>query len=135
MLVFALSDQRDSVSVLESAIVNAFSRKPMKSLNPFNNLLYGITYLGQRPSPPAAPDYKVYPQLVGRAPCARARKQALGALTVASVGVYVPQCNPDGGFNQRQCHQSTGYCWCVDEAGREMPRTRTRGRPTCDKGK
>ena len=91
-------------------------------------------FLGQRPSPPSAPGNKVYAHLVGRAPCARARKQALGALTVAAVGVYVPQCNPDGGFNQRQCHPSTGYCWCVDKAGREMPRTRTRGKPTCDKG-
>lgn len=91
-------------------------------------------FLGQRPSPPSAPGNEVYAHLVGRAPCARARKQALGALTVAAVGVYVPQCNPDGGFNQRQCHPSTGYCWCVDKAGREMPRTRTRGKPTCDKG-
>lgn len=92
-------------------------------------------FLGQRPSPPAEPGTKVYPHLVGRAPCARARKQALGALTVASVGVYVPQCSPDGGFDRKQCHQSTGYCWCVDETGREMPRSRTRGQPTCDTGK
>lgn len=93
-----------------------------------------MSFPGQRP-PPSVPGYKVFPQLVGRAPCARARKQALGAFTSYVVGVYVPQCNPDGSFKKIQCHQSTGYCWCVDEAGREMRRTRTRGKPTCDKGK
>lgn len=87
------------------------------------------------PPPPGAPGYKVYPYLVDRAPCARARKLALGALSMASVGAYVPQCNHNGSFNQVQCHQSTGYCWCVDKAGVEMPRTRTRGSPTCDNGK
>ena len=88
-----------------------------------------------RPPPPTKPGYKVYPHLVNRAPCTRARKLALGALTLASVGVYVPQCDRTGSFNQVQCHQSTGYCWCVDKEGKEMPRTRTRGKPTCDNGK
>ena len=88
-----------------------------------------------RPPPPSQPGYKVYAHLVSRAPCSRARKLALGVLTVASVGVYVPQCNRDGSFNQIQCHQATGYCWCVDEKGIETPRTRTRGTPKCDKGK
>lgn len=77
----------------------------------------------------------MYAHLVNRALCSRARKLALGVLTVASVGVYVPQCNRDGSFNQIQCHQATGYCWCVDVKGIETPRTRTRGTPKCDKGK
>ncbi|XP_022806051.1 uncharacterized protein LOC111343164 [Stylophora pistillata] len=87
---------------------------------------------GSKP-PPFVPGFKVLPQLVGKAPCSRARKQALGALTLYVVGVYVPQCKPDGGFKTIQCNPSTEYCWCVDEAGREMPRTRVRGKAACDK--
>lgn len=92
-----------------------------------------MSFSGSKP-PPSVPDFKVIPQLVGNALCARARKHALGALTLYVVGVYVPQCKPDGSFKTAQCNPSTGYCWCVDEAGREMPRTRTRGKPTCSKG-
>lgn len=107
--------------------------KRSRSFNCWFKLL--CLLVDDRPPPPSQPGYKVYAHLVNRAPCSRARKLALGVLTVASVGVYVPECNRDGSFNQIQCHQATGYCWCVDEKGIEMPRTRTRGTPKCDKGK
>uniref|UniRef100_A0A8D0BRW1 Nidogen 2 n=1 Tax=Salvator merianae TaxID=96440 RepID=A0A8D0BRW1_SALMN len=38
---------------------------------------------------------------------------------------YVPQCDALGNFNPLQCHGNSGYCWCVDEHGREVQGTRT----------
>ncbi|XP_067895206.1 uncharacterized protein nid2a isoform X2 [Heterodontus francisci] len=41
------------------------------------------------------------------------------------VGIHIPQCDEEGNFRPLQCHSSTGYCWCVDERGQEIPGTRT----------
>ena len=90
---------------------------------------------GGLPQPPKIPGYKVVPHLVNNVPCARIRKLALGALLLGAVGVYVPQCTYHGNFEQIQCHKSTSYCWCVDKTGVEIPRTRARGKPTCERGK
>lgn len=49
------------------------------------------------------------------------------------VGAYVPQCNVDGSFSSEQCWGSTGFCWCVDEYGKEIPGTKIRGKPDCSK--
>lgn len=38
---------------------------------------------------------------------------------------YVPQCDTLGNFNPLQCHGNSGYCWCVDEHGREIQGTRS----------
>ncbi|XP_064919265.1 nidogen-2 isoform X2 [Columba livia] len=38
---------------------------------------------------------------------------------------YVPQCEVGGEFTPLQCHGDSGYCWCVDESGREIPGTRS----------
>ncbi|XP_077870515.1 uncharacterized protein LOC144364068, partial [Saccoglossus kowalevskii] len=48
------------------------------------------------------------------------------------LGSFVPDCLTDGSYNPVQCHGSTGYCWCVDQAGMEIDNTRQRGnRPDC----
>ncbi|XP_039598116.1 nidogen-2 [Polypterus senegalus] len=41
------------------------------------------------------------------------------------VGAYIPQCDEEGNYRPLQCHGSTGYCWCVDSRGQELPGTRT----------
>ncbi|XP_055571561.1 nidogen-2 isoform X1 [Falco cherrug] len=38
---------------------------------------------------------------------------------------YVPQCDTGGNFTPLQCHGDSGYCWCVDESGREIQGTRS----------
>ncbi|XP_034031396.1 hemopexin-like [Thalassophryne amazonica] len=39
-------------------------------------------------------------------------------------GAYIPQCDQDGNYLPKQCHASTGHCWCVDEMGTEKEGTR-----------
>jgi hypothetical protein len=68
----------------------------------------------------------------GLSRCQQERQRALGILGVAPPGRFVPACASTGEYQQVQCHQSTGYCWCVDEHGRESPNTRARGRVVCD---
>uniref|UniRef100_A0A6I8SDX4 Nidogen-1 n=1 Tax=Xenopus tropicalis TaxID=8364 RepID=A0A6I8SDX4_XENTR len=41
------------------------------------------------------------------------------------VGQYIPQCDESGNYIPRQCHSGSGYCWCVDRFGNELPGTRT----------
>ncbi|XP_078418707.1 uncharacterized protein nid2a isoform X5 [Cetorhinus maximus] len=51
------------------------------------------------------------------------------------VGLHIPECDEEGNFRPLQCHGSTGYCWCVDENGQEIPGTRTppgTGQPQCE---
>merc|ERR1712080_719956 len=41
------------------------------------------------------------------------------------VGAHIPQCKADGTFKEKQCHGSTGYCWCVEpESGAEIKGTK-----------
>ncbi|KAL1501147.1 hypothetical protein ABEB36_006531 [Hypothenemus hampei] len=40
--------------------------------------------------------------------------------------VYIPECNEDGSFTNKQCHPGTKECWCVDERGFEISETRSR---------
>ncbi|MFT7801718.1 SPARC-related modular calcium-binding protein 1 isoform X3 [Arapaima gigas] len=48
--------------------------------------------------------------------------------------VFIPECAPAGLYKAVQCHQSTGYCWCVlVDTGRPIPGTSTRYQtPECD---
>uniref|UniRef100_A0A914VLV2 SPARC-related modular calcium-binding protein 1 n=1 Tax=Plectus sambesii TaxID=2011161 RepID=A0A914VLV2_9BILA len=47
--------------------------------------------------------------------------------------VFIPECDEtDGSYSIVQCHQSTGYCWCVTKTGRPLPGTSVRNkRPNC----
>ncbi|GFX18778.1 u24-ctenitoxin-Pn1a [Trichonephila clavipes] len=37
------------------------------------------------------------------------------------LGAYKPQCEEDGKFKKRQCHGSTGSCWCTHpETGEKL---------------
>ncbi|XP_026166535.1 SPARC-related modular calcium-binding protein 1 isoform X11 [Mastacembelus armatus] len=41
--------------------------------------------------------------------------------------IFIPDCGPGGLYKPIQCHQSTGYCWCVlVDTGRPIPGTSTR---------
>jgi len=33
------------------------------------------------------------------------------------LGAYKPQCNEMGFYQSKQCHGSTGYCWCTTPHG------------------
>ncbi|XP_074548974.1 SPARC-related modular calcium-binding protein 1 isoform X4 [Halichoeres trimaculatus] len=48
--------------------------------------------------------------------------------------IFIPDCGPGGLYKSVQCHQSTGYCWCVlVDTGRPIPGTSTRYQaPECD---
>ncbi|KAI1284860.1 U24-ctenitoxin-Pn1a [Halotydeus destructor] len=36
------------------------------------------------------------------------------------VGSMAPSCNRDGTYASRQCHGSTGLCWCADANGNQV---------------
>ena len=62
-------------------------------------------------------------------PCEQAQANATGL-----IGEFVPQCEEDGSYASTQCSGSTGYCWCVDEYGIEIPGTTIspgQGMPDC----
>ena len=63
-------------------------------------------------------------------PCLDAVANATGL-----IGEFVPQCEEDGSYSPVQCWSSTGYCWCVDEYGVEIPGTSLgpgQGLPNCE---
>ena len=40
-------------------------------------------------------------------------------------GSFTPSCEPDGSYSRKQCHGSTGQCWCVHtQTGEEIHGTR-----------
>lgn len=54
-----------------------------------------------------------------RSTCEEERLRALELDRVDPEGhIFVPECESSSGgvlFRRAQCHNSTGYCWCVDE--------------------
>ncbi|WP_411016157.1 thyroglobulin type-1 repeat-containing protein, partial [Salmonella sp. s51884] len=38
----------------------------------------------------------------------------------ALIGAKRPQCNDEGFYLPKQCHASTGSCWCVDCLGKKL---------------
>lgn len=63
--------------------------------------------------------------------CEKERDKIVKSNNKPLTGLYVPQCNRDGDYDQIQCHGSKGYCWCVDKSGREFKGTKMKGRPDC----
>ena len=56
------------------------------------------------------------------------------ANSTGMIGEFIPQCGEDGAYSPMQCWGSTGYCWCVDEYGIEIPGTSIpswQGTPDC----
>ncbi|XP_046935613.1 nidogen-2 [Lynx rufus] len=61
----------------------------------------------------------------GLKPCERQQRSAHAQHTYPGSRVHIPQCDEQGHFLPLQCHGSTGFCWCVDPNGHEVPGTRT----------
>lgn len=49
-------------------------------------------------------------------------------------GIFIPRCTADGQWQRAQCHETVGYCWCVNESnGRPISGTATKGaEPVCN---
>ena len=73
----------------------------------------------------------IFPLLIiGQTPCLDAVANASGL-----IGEFIPQCEDDGSYSPVQCWGSTGYCWCVDINGVEIPGTSLgpgEGTPDCN---
>ncbi|XP_030074648.1 SPARC-related modular calcium-binding protein 1 isoform X1 [Microcaecilia unicolor] len=63
--------------------------------------------------------------------CERERRDALDeARQHQHEGAFIPECEGDGSFRSVQCHQATGYCWCVrTDTGKPIPGTSSRNFP------
>nr|ABB22797.1 MHC class II-associated invariant chain CD74 [Caiman crocodilus] len=46
-------------------------------------------------------------------------------------GQFHPQCDENGDYLPKQCHSSTGYCWCVYKNGTKVEGTETREKLNC----
>lgn len=73
----------------------------------------------------------IFPFQVNVTTCQRHRIRALGLAESPPLGTYVPSCNPDGSYNEVQCHAFTGICWCVNEKGHEILGTKNWGSSQC----
>uniref|UniRef100_A0A8D2Q5N0 SPARC-related modular calcium-binding protein 1 n=1 Tax=Varanus komodoensis TaxID=61221 RepID=A0A8D2Q5N0_VARKO len=60
--------------------------------------------------------------------CEQERREAIDeARQHQQEGTFIPECEGDGTYKAVQCHQATGYCWCVRvDTGRPVPGTSTR---------
>lgn len=63
--------------------------------------------------------------------CKKRFDEILSSFPATPLGLFVPKCLDDGGYRANQCHNSTGYCWCVDDFGNELTGTRVRGQQNC----
>lgn len=53
------------------------------------------------------------------------------AINSARSEEFIPDCKANGEFEEVQCNQITGECWCVDTGGTEILDSRTIGLPYC----
>ena len=60
------------------------------------------------------------------------REQALKTSNESGIPIFVPVCKENGQYVDIQCHQGTGYCWCVNIDGKPVPRSSTKwSKPNC----
>ncbi|XP_068005190.1 nidogen-2 isoform X1 [Melanerpes formicivorus] len=88
----------------------------------------GQEIAGTRTAPGSTPPRCGSPEPTERAPtmCERWRQSLLEHYGGSPRSdQYVPQCDREGHFTPLQCHGDSGYCWCVDESGREIQGTRS----------
>ncbi|KAL2304110.1 hypothetical protein Nmel_009402 [Mimus melanotis] len=88
----------------------------------------GQEIAGTRTAPGTTPPRCGSPEPTERPPsmCERWRQSLLEHYGGSPRGdQYVPQCEPSGDFTPLQCHGDSGYCWCVEQSGREIPGTRS----------
>ena len=66
--------------------------------------------------------------------CLEEREQALKTSNESGIPIFVPVCKENGQYVDIQCHQGTGYCWCVNLDGKPVPRSSTKyKKPNCRK--
>ncbi|XP_006872431.1 PREDICTED: nidogen-2 [Chrysochloris asiatica] len=58
-------------------------------------------------------------------PCEQQQRYAQAQPAYPGSPLHIPQCDENGNFLPLQCHRNTGFCWCVDHNGHEVPGTRT----------
>uniref|UniRef100_G1RPG6 Nidogen-2 n=1 Tax=Nomascus leucogenys TaxID=61853 RepID=G1RPG6_NOMLE len=58
-------------------------------------------------------------------PCEQQQRHAQAQYAYPGAQFHIPQCDEQGNFLPLQCHGSTGFCWCVDPDGHEVPGTQT----------
>ena len=64
--------------------------------------------------------------------CLEEREQALKTSNESGIPIFVPVCKENGQYVDIQCHQGTGYCWCVNLDGKPVPRSSTKyKKPNC----
>jgi len=63
----------------------------------------------------------------GRGGCVDERRLAIAERTRRR-DVYIPRCHSDGRYTKEQCHNATGYCWCVTTDGKPIPGSSVHGR-------
>ncbi|XP_041869865.1 H-2 class II histocompatibility antigen gamma chain-like isoform X1 [Corvus kubaryi] len=57
--------------------------------------------------------------------------QAEAAFGDDQLGRFRPQCDENGDYLPKQCHYSTGFCWCSYKNGTKIEGTMTRGKLNC----
>ncbi|XP_062576442.1 SPARC-related modular calcium-binding protein 1-like isoform X1 [Saccostrea cucullata] len=67
--------------------------------------------------------------------CVRERNEALEIARRPTFGVYIPECQDDGTYAERQCHVTSGFCWCVTPDGKPIEGTPVHGRDPACRGK
>ena len=44
---------------------------------------------------------------------------------------WKPRCDKEGYYEREQCHDKSGYCWCVDLNGHQIHGTKKYGSAHC----